>query len=392
MLTQNIKFKNFSFKKNFSNKLKEKLKKILAQNSKILSPLKPDYQYAYTKKQIVKLKNFFTIKIIGMGGSILGTKAIYDFLQDKIKKKIIFIDNIDTSLKKISNKKKLLNIIISKSGNTLETITNANILIRENDTNFFITENSKNYLRNLASKLKAEIIEHKNFIGGRYSVLSEVGMLPAELIGLNQKKFKQLNNLVKNKTFINELINNVSNILKFLKNKKYQSIILNYDSKSENLFKWYQQLVAESLGKKSKGILPIITSVPRDNHSLMQLFLDGPKKSFYTFFYVDQKNTLKINNNKILPGYEFIKNKTINNILYSQKLATEKVFRERKIPFRSFEVLRRDEKTLGELFCFFILETILLGRSLNVNPFDQPSVELIKNETKKILINFNYQK
>ena len=170
MLTQNIKFKNFSFKKNFSNKLKETLKKILAQNSKILSPLKPDYQYAYTKKQIVKLKNFFTIKIIGMGGSILGTKAIYDFLQDKIKKKIIFIDNIDTSLKKISNKKKLLNIIISKSGNTLETITNANILIRENDTNFFITENSKNYLRNLASKLKAEIIEHKNFIGGRYSV------------------------------------------------------------------------------------------------------------------------------------------------------------------------------------------------------------------------------
>jgi len=392
MLTQNIKFKNFLFKKNFSNKLKEKLKKILVQNSKILSPLKPNYQYAYTKKQIAKLKNFFTIKIIGMGGSILGTKAIYDFLQDKIKKKIIFIDNIDTSLKKISNKKKLLNIIISKSGNTLETITNANILIRENDTNFFITENSKNYLRNLASKLKAEIIEHKNFIGGRYSVLSEVGMLPAELIGLNQKKFKQLNNLVKNKTFINELINNVSNILKFLKNKKYQSIILNYDSKSENLFKWYQQLVAESLGKKSKGILPIITSVPKDNHSLMQLFLDGPKKSFYTFFYVDQKNTLKINNNKILPGYEFIKNKTINNILYSQKLATEKVFREKKIPFRSFEVSRRDEKTLGELFCFFILETILLGRSLNVNPFDQPSVELIKNETKKILINFNYQK
>ena len=388
MLTQNIKFKNFSFKKNFSNKLKETLKKILAQNSKILSPLKPNYQYAYTKKQIAKLKKFFTIKIIGMGGSILGTKAIYDFLQDKIKKKIIFIDNIDTSLKKTNNKKKLLNIIISKSGNTLETITNANILIRKNDTNFFITENSKNYLRNLASKLKAEIIEHKNFIGGRYSVLSEVGMLPAELIGLNQKKFKQLNNLVKNKTFINELINNVSNILKFLKNKKYQSIILNYDSKSENLFKWYQQLVAESLGKKSKGILPIITSVPKDNHSLMQLFLDGPKKSFYTFFYVDQKNTLKINNNKILPGYEFIKNKTINNILYSQKLATEKVFREKKIPFRSFEVLKRDEKTLGELFCFFILETILLGRSLNVNPFDQPSVELIKNETKKILINF----
>ena len=76
----------------------------------------------------------------------------------------------------------------------------------------------------------------------------------------------------------------------------------------------------------------------------------------------------------------------MEQIIYSQKLATEKVFSKKNIPFRSFEIVKRDEKTIGELFSFFILETILLGRALKVNPFDQPSVELIKIETKKILL------
>ena len=79
-------------------------------------------------------------------------------------------------------------------------------------------------------------------------------------------------------------------------------------------------------------------------------------------------------------------NKNINEIIYSQKKATENVFRKKNIPFRSFEIKKRDEKTLGELFCFFILETILIGKALKINPFDQPAVELIKKETKKILI------
>jgi len=249
----------------------------------------------------------------------------------------------------------------------------------------FITENSHNYLNTLAKKLKAEIIEHKNYIGGRYSVLSEVGMLPAELMGLNPKKFKQLNNLVKNKKFISSLTQNVSSTLYFLKQKKFNSIILNYDEKSDNLFKWYQQLIAESLGKKENGILPIISSMPKDNHSLMQLYLDGPKNNFFTFFYVKEKTSPKIINNKVFSSHSYLKNKNINQIIVSQKLATENVFLNKNIPFRSFEVLNRDEKTLGELFCFFILETILIARALKINPYNQPSVELIKKETNKIL-------
>ena len=319
-----------------------------------------------------------------MGGSILGTESIYDFLRHKVKKKFIFINNLQSKIKNL-DKKKYANIIVSKSGNTLETISNVNIFVKKKEKNVFITENKKSYLFTLAKKLKAEIIHHNNFIGGRYSVLSEVGMLPAELMGLNIKKFKQINNLVKNKNFVNSLIANVNSTLYFLKKKKFNSIILNYDENSDNLFKWYQQLVAESLGKKGNGILPTISSMPKDNHSLMQLYLDGPKNNFFTFFYVKENNSTKINKNKILSSHNYLKNKNLSQIILSQKLATENVFLKKNIPFRSFEINNRDEKTLGELFCFFILETILIGRALKVNPYDQPSVELIKKETKRIL-------
>ena len=385
MLTRNIKFKNFKLKsKNL--KFKKDLKILLSKKNELFKSLTSSYDYSYSNKLVYKLKKYSSLRVIGMGGSILGTEAIYDFLKHKIKKNFLFVNSLKQDQISQNDNQKNINIIVSKSGNTLETISNANIIIKKSDKNIFITENNNNYLRTLAHKLKAEIIDHNNYIGGRYSVLSEVGMLPAELMGLNEKKFKQLNTIIKNKKFINALTNNVSATLKLIKNNKFTSIILNYDTRSKSLFKWYQQLIAESLGKKSKGILPIISSMPKDNHSLMQLYLDGPKKSFYTFFYVFEKNTAKINNNQVLSTYNYLKNKNISKILYSQKSATEKIFRTKKIPFRSFELFQRDEKTIGELFCFFILETILLGRALGVNPYDQPSVELIKKETKKILI------
>tara|TARA_B110000261_G_scaffold163687_1_gene210422 strand:+ start:318 stop:1484 length:1167 start_codon:yes stop_codon:yes gene_type:complete len=387
MISKNINLKLFGLKKNKSKirKIKEDYKNFLKDKNEVFKSLTTNYKNSYSKKILSKYQKYSIIKIIGMGGSILGTQSIYNFLKHKIKKKIHFIDNLQSNSSYSNKKKNSINLIISKSGNTLETIINANLLLKNEDKNLFITENKKSYLFLMAKKLKAEIIYHNNFIGGRYSVLSEVGMLPAELMGLNIKKFKQMNNLIKNKKFINLLVENVSNTLYFLKRKKFNSIILNYDKKSKNLFEWYQQLVAESTGKKGTGILPIISSMPKDNHSLMQLYLDGPKNNFYTFFFVNEKKSEKINNNKILPIQNYLKNKNMNEIILSQKQATEKVFLKKKIPFRSFEIQSRDEKTLGELFCFFILETILIGRALKINPYDQPSVELIKKETKKIL-------
>ena len=377
-------FKNFLNIKN-NKKIKKDLKDLLKEQPKVLETLKPTYRYSYSKKKIRNYKKFSNIRIIGMGGSILGSEAIYDFLKPKIQKKITFVNNLNSNADYFDNKNINLNLIISKSGNTLETIVNANTLITKKEKNIIITEAKNSYLTNLATKLKSEIFEHKNYVGGRYSVLSEVGMLPAELMNLDEKKFKQFNNLIKNKNFINNLINNVSTTLNLIKSGKQTSIILNYDEQSENLFKWYQQLIAESLGKKSLGLLPVVSSMPKDNHSLMQLYLDGPNKYFYTFFNVLENKNIKIKNSEVLSTHKFLKNLSIEKIKQSQMIATEKVFISKKIPFRSFRILKRNEQSLGELFCFFILETILIGRALNVNPFDQPSVELIKTETKKIL-------
>ena len=384
MFTQNISFKNFLIK-NKNILVKKKLNLILKEKNQVISSLSKSYKDSFSKKNIKHFNKKFDYRIIGIGGSTLGAQAIYDFLKKKIKKNFIFVDNLN-AFKDNKEKKNLNNLIISKSGNTTETIVNANILIKKKDKNLIITEKKKSYLSLLAEKLKAEVVDHNNYIGGRYSVLSEVGMLPAELMGLNYKNFRQLNNLVKNKSFIKALISNVEATIYFLKAKKFNSIIINYDEQSTNLFNWYQQLVAESLGKEKKGILPIISVMPKDNHSVMQLYLDGFKNNFFTIFYSHEKNSPKINNERVLLEQKFLKNKDINQIMYAQKKATEFVFKKKNIPFRSFEIKKRDEKTLGELFCFFILETILIGKSLKVNPFDQPAVELIKKETKKILI------
>jgi glucose-6-phosphate isomerase len=320
-----------------------------------------------------------------MGGSFLGTQAIYDFLINKINKNFTFVNNLQSNIKK-DNKKKFANLVVSKSGETIETIVNSNLLIKKKDKNIFITENKDSYLYLLANKLKADVIHHNNFIGGRYSVLSEVGMLPAELMGLNSNHFKQFNNLIKDKKFLNSLVLNVTCMLHFINKKKFNSILINYDEKSKNLLNWYQQLVAESLGKKQKGLLPIVSNMPKDNHSVMQLYLDGFQNNFFTFFYAKNKKLLKINNDLLLNNKKYLKNKYVNEIIFAQKKGTENVFKKKNIPFRSFEIKKRDEKTLGELFCFFILETILIGKSLNLNPYDQPAVELIKKETKNLLI------
>ena len=384
MITNGINFKNFLINKK-SKQITIILNHILNKKNQVIQSLSSNYKDSFNIKILNKYKKFKNFRVIGIGGSSLGTEAIYNFLRKKIKKNFSFINDLDFTTENKKDKN-CLNLVVSKSGETLETIVNSNIIINKKDENLIITENKDNYLYKLAQKLKAQVIHHNNFIGGRYSVLSETGMLPAQLMGLDSKKFRQLNNLVKNKKYLNALISNVSSTIFFLKKKKYNSIIINYDKSSENLFFWYQQLIAESLGKKRKGLLPIVSSMPKDNHSVMQLYLDGFTNNFFTFFFVNEKGSQKIIDKNILSSKKFLKKKRLMDITYAQKQATENIFKKKGIPFRSFEIFKRDEKTLGELFNFFVLETILLGHAMKVNPYDQPAVELIKKETKKILI------
>ena len=238
----------------------------------------------------------------------------------------------------------------------------------------------------IANKYHAEVIEHKEFISGRYSVLSETGMFPAALMGLNLMKFKNLTRLIKNKNFISILIQNVACIYTLISKKINNSVILNYDSNLNDLGYWYQQLVAESLGKKGKGINPILSFGPKDHHSLLQLYLDGPKDKFFTFLIsLKKESKLKINRDIIPTNMKYLKNKSLEFIINAQSNAVKNIFKLKKIPFRQFTFNKKNEEELGEIFTFFVLETILLSRLMNVNPIDQPAVEQVKIETKKIL-------
>ena len=125
--------------------------------------------------------------------------------------------------------------------------------------------------------------------------------------------------------------------------------------------------------------------MPKDNHSLLQLYLDGPKNNFFSFFISREQDPFRFNNNYLIEGLDYLYKKNIDQVLRAQQKATQKVFKTKKLPFRSFEIIKRSEETLGELFTFFILETLMLSTLLNVNPINQPSVELIKIETTKIL-------
>ena len=383
MISQKIKIKNFQYKKKNKNILRI-LSSLLKDQSQLILSLGSKYKNNYNYKKLVNKLEKQNVRIFGMGGSILGAKAIYDFLKEKIKKKFYFIDNIDEKTP-FNKKENFLNLIISKSGNTLDTIVNINFFLKSKSKKIFLTENRNNYLSILAKELKSEIIHHNNFIGGRFSVLSETGMFPAELMGFKASNFRKLNDIIKDKKFLNSLIMNTSAILNYSK-KNYNSIIINYDSQANSLFEWYQQLVSESLGKQNKGILPIISTMPKDNHSLMQYYLEGKKNNFYTFFFSKNSpvNKTKIMKSRLLhETHNYLKDQTVNQILEKQSIATQKVFYEQKLPFRSIVVSKRDENSIGGLFCYFILETILLGRALGVNPFNQPAVELIKIETKK---------
>ena len=385
MFSKKIKITCFDLKKKNNKKIKRLFSEILQKkklNYKVIDTFSNNYQYSYNKKKIAKFKKYKTISVFGLGGSSLCVKAIYDFLRFKIRKKVHFYDNLDVAFPKIE-KNKNLDIIISKSGTTLETIVNQNIF--SNSKKLFITENKKSYLMDLALKLKSEIIEHRNFVGGRYSALSEVGMLPAELLGLKSEKFKKFDNLIKNRNFTSTLIKNVDMMYKFYLSGKTNSVILNFDKSLISLIEWYQQLLSESLGKKGKGFFPIISNLPKDNHSLMQLYLDGNKNNFFTIFDVNDQKGPKIKNKNLLSGYNFLKNKSVKSVMIAQKDAVKNVFKKQGLKFRNFEILNKDEESLGIVFTYFMLETILLGKLMKLNPFDQPAVELIKKETKRIL-------
>ena len=397
LITENIQSRYLSklLLKKLNKKFQSTLSEVYFEISsfqKTLNILNKNFKFNFKLSDLKRFKKFQKIALIGMGGSILGTEAIYNFLQKKIKKKIYFFDDLDenkiTNLKKRENLSKILFIIISKSGNTVETLSNTfslKIIKKQAKNVIIISEKKNNFLFLISKKYNLFYVEHRKHIGGRYSVLSEVGLLPGYLMGINILKLRSnIQACLKNRerVFFKKNILKISNLLA---TKKLRNLIfINYAPELEKFLFWCQQLIAESLGKKNMGFLPVISNTPKDHHSLLQLYLDGPKDKFFNIFSIKQKSKEKINMGNI-GFHSFLNQKKLDVIKYSQKQALIKSFKKNKIPFREFIIKSVDEEVLGKLFSFFILETVIAAKLLKINPFDQPAVEQVKVYTKNIL-------
>ena len=400
MKKKNLIIKNSFHKSDFNKKfirdfenIKKEIFKSTNDTKKIWNIFSDHFKLNFKTKDLVKFKKFKNIVVIGMGGSILGTESIYFFLKKKIKKKFYFLSDLDADkindLKKKVNSRKTLFLIISKSGNTIETLTNflaLNILKKKQKNIIVISEKKNNILFSFSKKLDLFYIEHKNYIGGRYSVLSEVGLVPAYLMGLNILKIRKNSNFFLFKNEIKLLKSSVLDLANILiKNKLNNLILLNYAPQLEKFLYWYQQLVAESLGKKGKGFLPVVSNAPKDHHSLLQLYLDGQRDKLFYIFSVEKKSNLKIKTKKFSNRINYLHGKDLNDIKDAQKNALIKALKKKKIPFREFKINRINEEVLGELFSYFMLETIFIGKITKINPFDQPAVEQVKIFTKNLL-------
>lgn len=334
-------------------------------------------------------KNFQHVLIMGIGGSSLGAKTL---LSLKHQDKITILENIDDdSIKYLFNNLDLKNtafLTISKSGKTIECISQTLLLLKIIEDKFgkeiisknffFLTENKNSPLTQLADEFNIKTLEHHKTIGGRFSYLSNVGLIPACIAGLDIKKIRQgaidtLNYIFENKNnFIMDICAKQS---KLYKNKIIGSVLMPYIEKLEKFTEWYRQLWAESLGKNGYGTIPINAMGTIDQHSQLQLYMDGPKNLFFTFITKEKnENSLKITKsyNK---EFDYLVGMSLDDIMDIEAKSTIEVLKKKNLPIRIIEIKELNEQCLSQLMMQYMLETIIIGKMNNINPFGQPSVE-----------------
>lgn len=382
---------NSTLYKNNSTKCSEIFKNLIRNKENFFfNTLSYDYQKSiFLKKIFLKKKLHKNVLIIGIGGSVLGSKMLSSFFG--LDKNYYFLDSLNNSTVNDFIKKDLSKFsifIISKSGQTLETLTNCNIILnnfqkrkKEISKNFIIISETNSILFNFARKNNILFFEHNINLSGRYSVLSEAGLL---MFNLDYKKIIQGINSVLKKDLNKNLISNAATLLTLITKSKIDThVSLIYSHNLINYGYWHRQLLAESIGKNGKDFTPIISECPKDHHSIMQLYLDGKRNKFFTF--------IKTINNKIdqpIKDYfdQKFKKSSLNNIVDAQFNATLNVFKKNLIPFR---VILIDQKkpiqSFISLLVYSMLETAILCKALDLNPFNQPAVEAIKKETYSLL-------
>ncbi len=340
------------------------------------------------------LKNFI---IFGTGGSSLGGQVIHS-ISNSCDKNLKFVSNLDPSslenLLQEMNFEKTGFLVISKSGETLETICQLLIAMdfaRHShdfkDRFVIVTEDKDSTLRQIANQNKFLCFDYPNTIGGRYSVFSLVGMIPAILCGLDPRAIR---------TGGRRVLDNFGNSIYKIQEgadfvfKNFEKGVCNhvsfiYSEKLVNFGYWLAQLYAESSGKDGKGITPLTAIGSVDQHSQLQLYIDGPRDKCFTFFYEKQEGTLAIKNENLPIKFEYLRNKKISEVFGSQCEATQKVLLENGFNVRRIEFPQISTDNLGALFMHFMLEVACVCKLMEVNPFDQPAVERGKIITKELL-------
>lgn len=345
--------------------------------------------------------NANTIVVVGIGGSSLGAKAIDSLLAHKKQnnKKIIFFENsdpVDISSKLNSfEKNDCVVILISKSGGTIETISTFKTIMNHFDFDFSVDSKRLIAITDPGSILSQFASEHgiKEFnmpsnVGGRFSVLTAVGLVPLYLAGYN------VSNLLDGADeFVNSFFDrNEDHLLQkayyMFKNKDQKSInvIFSYANCLENLSKWYVQLWGESLGKidtngKNVGLTPIGLTGSVDQHSFLQLIIEGPKDKTVTFMNIDDfEDDIKIPDMSLkhIEKTDYINGNSFNKLINAQCDATMQSLIDSNVPTDKISLSRVDEKNIGAIIIYFELLTSLVGSMLNVNTYDQPGVELGK--------------
>lgn len=362
-----------------------------------------------------RFQSFDDILILGTGGSSLGGQTLLALRDPKNKTpRLHFLDNIDPHtfdhlLPSLESSKSAV-IAISKSGNTAETLMQLLICFQHwlktisktqlKDHFLIISEPRENGIRQLAKSYNLPCIDHPTDIGGRFAVFTSVGMLPAMIAGIDVKALRDgarqvLSSNLSAKTTEECQILQGALIHKALAQKGItQTVLMPYIDRLNTFTLWFRQLWAESLGKKDKhnkhqGITPIQALGTVDQHSQLQLFLEGPRDKLFTIITLNHKeDSLKVTLPPVgHPAVDLFSGKTMGDLMVAEQQATIDTLRRHECPTRVIELAKLDEKTLGGLMMHFMLETLAMAHLLDVNPFDQPAVEEGKILTQQYLSN-----
>jgi len=338
-----------------------------------------------------------TIVVLGIGGSSLGSKAIYEFLKPvkKLKRNLLFFEstdplNIQDILSQIDMKKSHF-LVISKSGTTVETISIFKYLYaQKQDVNSytFITD-SGSMLDDFAKSIKAKRFYLPNDVGGRFSVLCVVGLLPLALCGVDISSLLNGSNRVK-ESFFNDGYLKESLLNKAIFYAKYHTTysincLFAYTETLRYFTEWYVQIWGESLGKKQQnsafhvGLTPIGLIGPKDQHSFLQLIVEGTRDKSVTFIKIDDfENELKVPNLTLpfLEKLDILNDITFHDLITMQSDSViEALLEQRDIPLDEIIIERVDEDSMGQLIYYYELLTSLVGQLINVNTYNQPGVE-----------------